>query len=227
MSWEGGSELVQVLSPFCSGFISRSSLSLAHLLVDPWGHATAGNIWKFSSLWTKLLPRCQKCSHPHWPVGRKSGASFKLHTVSLACVPWQQEPSDLQSMSCICMSHELLWLRKCSLGSSSFLPAICRDNGCWLPLIVQRLVHTISCARLPCHACSRMTAVSALAQEARNNPSSHPLHLPLKCRALSRGGSQGALVVSGLFTNKLCLCYKNFMKGKFFGFQCDAFLETG
>lgn len=105
----------------------------------------------------------------------------------LACMPWQQQSSGLQSVSYVCMSHKLLWLKKCSPGSSSFLPPICRDNGCWLPLVVQRLVRTIWCARLLCHMCSRMPAVPALAQEARNNPSFHPLHLPAKCRAPFQG----------------------------------------
>lgn len=80
-----------------------------------------------------------------------------------------------------------------------------------------------------CVTCAcRMPAVSALAQEYRNTPFYLLALSPsVKYRAPLQRCAQGALVISGLFTYKICLCLKDLMKYKFLGFQCDAFLKTG
>lgn len=127
----------------------------------------------------------------------------------------------LQRISCIC---------SCQRSGNALLGALLSSYlQIKLSLVVSDRAQRAPPVQGCCATCAcRMPAVSALAQEYRNTPFYLLALSPsVKYRAPLQRCAQGALVISGLFTYKICLCLKDLMKCKFLVFQCDAFLKTG
>lgn len=159
----------------------------------------------------ELVLRCQKCHCPCWTVTGRRGVCFDCTVFS-----WPPCPSSRSSQSPENAMHLLLSeVRKCTLGSSSFISSA--DKTVWLWVIVHRELPTCKTAVLHMHARGYR----------RYPPYPPPLFPSVKHRAPLQRWAQGALVVAGLFTYKICLCQTDLMKCMLLGIQCDALLKTG